>query len=82
VLRIHAAPAFSHVQIYPRALPQYNIGHEERLMALERLRGELPGLFFVGNYLRGPAFGSCVELSIATAGALAKQRDLGDTAHV
>ena len=77
VLHIHGAPAFSHVQVYPRALPQYNIGHGERLMALERLRGELSGLFFVGNYLRGPAIGSCVELSIATAGALAKQRSPG-----
>jgi oxygen-dependent protoporphyrinogen oxidase len=74
VLRIHAAPVFSHVQVYRRALPQYNIGHRERLMALERLRGALPGLFFVGNYLRGPAIGSCVELGLATAGALTKQR--------
>jgi protoporphyrinogen/coproporphyrinogen III oxidase len=77
VLRIHAAPVFSHVQVYPRALPQYNVGHDERLIALERLRGELPGLFFAGNYLRGPAIGSCVELSIATAGALAEHRSPG-----
>src|SRR5258708_4677650 len=74
VLQIHAAPVFSHVQVYRRALPQYNIGHNDRLMALERLRADLPGLFFVGNYLRGPAIGNCVELGIATAGALTKQR--------
>jgi protoporphyrinogen/coproporphyrinogen III oxidase len=74
LLQIRGAAVFSHVQIYRRALPQYNIGHEERLLALERLRGELPGLFFVGNYSRGPAIGSCVELGIATAGALTKQR--------
>jgi protoporphyrinogen/coproporphyrinogen III oxidase len=77
VLRIHAAPVFSHVQVYRRALPQYNIRHSERLMALERLRGEVPGLFFVGNYLRGPAIGNCVELGIATADALTKQRSSG-----
>jgi oxygen-dependent protoporphyrinogen oxidase len=74
VLRIRAAPVFSHVQVYRRALPQYNIGHNDRLMALERLRADLPGLFFVGNYLRGPAIGNCVELGIATADALTKQR--------
>jgi oxygen-dependent protoporphyrinogen oxidase len=77
VLRIRAAPVFSHVQAYRRALPQYNIGHSERLMALERLRADVPGLLFVGNYLRGPAIGSCVELGIATAAALAKQRSYG-----
>ncbi len=70
LLQIRAAPVFSHVQIYRRALPQYNIGHTDRLIALERLRGELPGLFFAGNYLRGPAIGNCVELAMATAEAL------------
>jgi oxygen-dependent protoporphyrinogen oxidase len=67
ILQIRAAPVYSHVQVYRRALPQYNIGHGERLMALERLRGGLPGLFLVGNYFRGPAIGNCVELGMAAA---------------
>jgi oxygen-dependent protoporphyrinogen oxidase len=73
LLQIRAAPVFSHVQVYRRALPQYNIGHTDRLRALERLRAELPGLFFVGNYLRGPAIGNCVELAMSTAEALRSQ---------
>jgi oxygen-dependent protoporphyrinogen oxidase len=67
ILQIRAAPVYSHVQVYRRALPQYNIGHGERLMALERLRGGLPGLFLVGNYFRGPAIGNCVELGMTAA---------------
>jgi protoporphyrinogen/coproporphyrinogen III oxidase len=70
VLQIRAATVFSHVHIYRRALPQYNIGHGERLRALEKLRSDLPGLFFVGNYLRGPAIGNCVDLATETAGAV------------
>jgi protoporphyrinogen/coproporphyrinogen III oxidase len=70
ILQIRAAPAFSHVQIYRRALPQYNIGHGERLMALDRLRGGLPGLLLVGNYFRGPAIGDCVDLGMEAAEAL------------
>jgi oxygen-dependent protoporphyrinogen oxidase len=70
VLQINAAPVFSHVQIYRRALPQYNIGHTERLMALEKLCGDLPGLFLVGNYLHGPAIGNCVELGTEAAEAI------------
>ena len=77
LLQIRAAPVFSNVQVYRHALPQYNIGHSERLIALQRLRAELPGLFFVGNYLHGPSIGSCVELGIATAGALINQRKSG-----
>jgi protoporphyrinogen/coproporphyrinogen III oxidase len=70
VLQIRAAPVFSHVQIYRRALPQYSIGHGERLMALERLRGDLPGLSLVGNYFRGPAIGNCVDLGMEAAATL------------
>jgi len=70
LLRIRAAPVFSHVQVYRRALPQYNIGHGERLMALERLLSSLPGLSLVGNYFRGPAIGNCVELGMAAAETL------------
>ena len=73
LLRIRAAAVFSRVQVYRRALPQYNIGHTDRLQALERLRAGLPGLFFVGNYLRGPAIGNCVELAISTAESLGSQ---------
>jgi oxygen-dependent protoporphyrinogen oxidase len=70
LLQIRAAPVFSHAQVYRRALPQYNIGHGERLIALERLLSSLPGLFLVGNYFRGPAIGNCVELGMAAAETL------------
>lgn len=73
LLQVRAAPVFSHVQVYRRALPQYNIGHTDRLRALERLRAETPGLFFVGNYLRGPAIGNCVELAMSTAESVRDQ---------
>jgi oxygen-dependent protoporphyrinogen oxidase len=55
------------VQVYRRALPQYNLGHSERLAELERLRLDAQNLWFVGNYLRGPSIGVCVEQSLAVA---------------
>src|SRR6266849_5857888 len=67
LLRMGAAPEFVNAQIYPRALPQYNIGHHERLAALDKLQAQTPGLFFVGNYLQGPAIGACVEQATAVA---------------
>ena len=73
LLRIRAAAVFSRVHIYRQALPQYNIGHAERLRGLEKLRGAVPGLFFLGNYLRGPAIGNCVDLATETAEALVSQ---------
>jgi oxygen-dependent protoporphyrinogen oxidase len=67
ILSITTAPTFSNVQIYPRALPQYNLGHSERLAQVERLRLDTQNLWFVGNYLRGPSVGACVEQSLAVA---------------
>jgi oxygen-dependent protoporphyrinogen oxidase len=72
-LQIRRAAIFSHVQIYRHALPQYNLGHAERLRALENLRAALPGLFFIGNYLHGPSMGNCVDLAMATAQELMDQ---------
>ena len=73
LLQIHAEPVFSHVRIYRQALPQYNVGHTDRLRALERLRREISGLVLIGNYLSGPAIGNCVELAMATAETLRNQ---------
>jgi protoporphyrinogen/coproporphyrinogen III oxidase len=73
VLQIRGAAVFSRAQIYRQALPQYNIGHAERLRALAKLRADLPGLFLIGNYRRGPAIGNCVDLAMETAAALVDQ---------
>lgn len=70
LLGIRKEPVFSNVMIWPRALPQYNLGHTARLAALEKLRTEFPGLHFVGNYLNGPAIGTCVEQALKVAGEI------------
>jgi oxygen-dependent protoporphyrinogen oxidase len=61
--RTGSGSCFSHVKIYPRALPQYNLGHTERLAAIEGARSKIPNLWLVGNYLSGPSIGACVEQS-------------------
>jgi oxygen-dependent protoporphyrinogen oxidase len=70
LLQLTAAPVFSHVQTYRRALPQYNLGHAARLAAIEKSRQSVGNLYFVGNYLRGPAIGTCVEQALAVAAVI------------
>lgn len=60
-------PAFSRVVLYRQALPQYNLGHSDRLANVERLRAQMPGLWLTGNYLRGPSIGTCVEQAVKVA---------------
>ena len=67
VLCIQNDPVFSNVTIWPRALPQYNIGHGNRLAAVAKACSRFPGLWLTGNYLLGPAIGSCVDQALAVA---------------
>jgi oxygen-dependent protoporphyrinogen oxidase len=70
VLRISGKPTITDVHRYPRALPQYNLGHFEAVAQLGTLTSAIPGLFLAGNYLSGPSIGSCVEQANQTAEAL------------
>jgi oxygen-dependent protoporphyrinogen oxidase len=67
ILSISAEPVFSNVTVWPRAIPQYNLGHGDRLAAVANLLRKHPGIWLVGNYLKGPAIGSCVEKALAVA---------------
>jgi oxygen-dependent protoporphyrinogen oxidase len=61
VLSITGKTRHSAVKIYPHALPQYNLGHIQRIDSLRALCTNVPGLFLAGNYLEGPSIGACVE---------------------
>jgi len=67
ILQIAGAPIASAVWKHPRALPQYNLGHGHVVRDIREGERALPGLFFAGNYLKGPAIGKCVEQALETA---------------
>jgi oxygen-dependent protoporphyrinogen oxidase len=48
LLSIRSEPVFSNVTIWPRALPQYNLGHGDRLAAVSKLCSRFPGLWLTG----------------------------------
>jgi oxygen-dependent protoporphyrinogen oxidase len=73
VLSIKGEPVFLNVTIWPHALPQYSLGHADRLSAVTTLLKNHPGIWLTGNYLRGPAIGACVEQALATAEEVAKR---------
>jgi len=59
-LDIQAPPAFQRVFRWPRAMPQYNLGHLERVAAIEKRLEALPGLFVAGNAYRGVGLPDCI----------------------
>jgi len=74
ILQISGSPVASTVWKYPKALPQYNLGHGHVVEAIRDGERANPGLFFCGNFLEGPSLGKCVETANQTA--LAIQRYL------
>ncbi len=60
-MRIEAAPVFRHVVRWRRAIPQYHLGHLERVAWIEGRLAHHPGLFLGGNAYHGVALNDCVE---------------------
>jgi oxygen-dependent protoporphyrinogen oxidase len=52
---------------WPRAIPQYTLGHLERIAALEAAERALPGLHFCANYRGGISVADCIKSATATA---------------
>jgi len=73
LLAIRQPPVFSNVEFYSRAIPQYNLGHAERIEKLMSLREKHSNLWLAGNYLRGPAIGACVEHALEVAEQVGKR---------
>ncbi len=65
ILGIGGSPISTAIWRHPKALPQYNLGHHHVVRAIHE--GAVPGLFFAGNYLEGPAIGKCVEQGFRAA---------------
>jgi oxygen-dependent protoporphyrinogen oxidase len=71
VLQIRSTPVVQTVWRYERALPQYNLGHTQRVATIEQSCRAI-GLFIAGNYLSGPSFGACIERAFAVARQIEK----------
>jgi protoporphyrinogen/coproporphyrinogen III oxidase len=67
ILQISGPPIAQQLWRHLRALPQYNLGHAQKVTAIREDLSRLPGLFITGNYLDGPSIGSCVLQGFRTA---------------
>jgi oxygen-dependent protoporphyrinogen oxidase len=64
-------PKFSVVRRWPRSLPQYEVGHLERMDELSKLAAAMPGLKLLGNAYRGVGLPDLIRDSRAAARELA-----------
>jgi len=56
-----AEPIFQEVARWPRAIPQYEVGHLARIRRIRASMADHAGLFLAGNYLDGVAFNKAAK---------------------
>jgi oxygen-dependent protoporphyrinogen oxidase len=76
ILGVRGDPEFTLVTRYPRGMPQYHVGHLDRVSRIERLAAQHPGLALAGNALRGVGLPDCIH-----SGEQAAERVWANCAH-
>ncbi len=67
LLGVKGEPVITKIRQWPRGLPQYNLGHRDRIATIQGIEKRLPGLFVTGNYFTGPAVATCIAQAAETA---------------
>ncbi|MDQ3654377.1 MAG: protoporphyrinogen oxidase [Chloroflexota bacterium] len=60
VLGFDVVPSMTRVYRWDRGMPQYNMGHIDRVDRIDAEMARLPGIELAGNYLRGVGIPDCV----------------------
>src|SRR5262249_42606270 len=66
-LGLRHPPDFQHIVRWDQAIPQYTLGHRERVAQIETLAARHPGLVLSGNAYHGVALNDCTERALIVA---------------
>jgi protoporphyrinogen/coproporphyrinogen III oxidase len=69
LLRIRGAPEFVDIAHWPGTMPQYHVGHRERVARIRTMLAELPNVELAGNAYAGVGIPDCIH-----GGELAAER--------
>ncbi len=67
LLGCESPPLFHQITRWPRSMPQYEIGHLERVKKIEERLASLPGLTLAGNAYAGVGLPDCIRSGEAAA---------------
>ena len=60
LLGVTGKPAFQHCALYPKAIPQYNVGYGRYRGLMNEIENRAAGLFFAGHYRDGVSLGDTI----------------------
>lgn len=61
ILSITGEPQYVRIFRWEKVMPQYTVGHEEKLFRIERGLANLPGLYLTGSAYRGIGISDCIH---------------------
>lgn len=68
---ITAQPLFERTACWPASMPQYTVGHTERVRIIEDMLRDFPGLYLAGNAYHGIGIPDCVRMGREAAAKIA-----------
>jgi protoporphyrinogen/coproporphyrinogen III oxidase len=69
-LSLRGEPSFQRIRRWPRAIPQYEVGHGRFVERAREIEHALPGLRIGGNFLGGVSVPDCIKNATAMAAEL------------
>ena len=60
LLGVTGQPVFQHCVLYPKAIPQYNVGYGRYRDLMNEIESKAAGLFFAGHYRDGVSLGDSI----------------------
>ena len=63
LMRIVGEPVFISYKLWPKAIPQYNLGYVEHENYFDKFEKNNPGILIAGNYREGISVGDCIKNS-------------------
>ncbi|NES96615.1 MAG: protoporphyrinogen oxidase [Desertifilum sp. SIO1I2] len=75
LLKQEVQPKVLAVHLWKRAIPQYNLGHHQRLQTIFQSLAAFPGLHICSNYTDGVALGDCVRRAQELADILTQKTE-------
>jgi protoporphyrinogen/coproporphyrinogen III oxidase len=81
LLGITAKPLFTEVAKWGRSMPQYEVGHLDRINEIENEVSKLPGLTLAGNSYRGAGIPDCIRSGQSAAESIITYLKPAPTPH-
>ena len=76
IMDVKVQPDFVKIYRHEKAIPQYNIGHDRKLNAVDEMLLKYENLYLTGNAYRGIGVNDCIENSYKLAETIIRKEEI------